>query len=124
MTHHRSVDKGIREGDERFIDDLGPTKINSEASSISGLQRSSASAPINGTGGSGGAAGSSLEADRVQLSNLSASLTLSSNGTGGDVTKLSSLNGAVLSGGYQVDAGAVSESIIRHSLQFGGANSF
>lgn len=99
-------------------------KINSEASPISGLQRSSAAAPVNGNGGSSGAPGSSLEGDRVQLSNLSASLTLSSNGTGGDITKLSSLNEAVLSGGYQVDAGAVSESIIRHSLQFGGANSF
>jgi len=36
--------------------------------------------------------------------------------------KISSLAGAVLTGGYHVDTGTVSDSIIRHSLQFGGAN--
>jgi hypothetical protein len=38
------------------------------------------------------------------------------------LTKLSSLAAAASNGGYQVDAWAVSDSIIRHSLQFGGAN--
>ena len=60
--------------------------------------------------------------DRVQLSNLSANLTATLGDSAAHFTKLSSLGAAVLSGRYQVDAGAVSDSIIRHSLQVGGAN--
>jgi hypothetical protein len=63
-----------------------------------------------------------LGTDRVQLSDLSAHLTAALGGSAAHLKKISSLAGAVLTGGYQVNAGAVSDSIIRHSLQFGGAN--
>ncbi len=73
-------------------------------------------------GRSGSPAGQAWEADRVQLSNLSAHLSAALDHSAGQVKKVSLLAAAVLTGTYQVDAGAVSESIIRHSLQFGGAN--
>jgi anti-sigma28 factor (negative regulator of flagellin synthesis) len=66
--------------------------------------------------------GPSLAGDRVQLSNLSANLSATLGDSAAHFTKISSLGEAVLSGRYQVDAGAVSDSIIRNSLQVGGAN--
>ena len=75
-----------------------------------------------GGGRSPNLGGASPGADRVQLSSLSAHLAEALGSSVAHLNKLSSLAGAVLSGGYQVDAGAVSDSIIRHSLQFGGAN--
>ena len=75
-----------------------------------------------GSGSSSGPAERPLATDRVQLSNLSASLTSALGASAAHLQKLSSLAGAVLNGGYQVDARAVSDSIIRHSLQFGSAS--
>ena len=97
-------------------------KINSsEGTPLAGLESSSAAAPASDRG-STGPAGPSLGGDRVQLSNLSANLTATLSDSAAHFTNLASLGAAVLSGRYQVDAGAVSDSIIRHSLQVGGAN--
>jgi anti-sigma28 factor (negative regulator of flagellin synthesis) len=60
--------------------------------------------------------------DRVQLSNLSALLTAALGNSSAHLQKISSLASAVLNGGYYVDSQAVSDSVIRSSLQFGGAN--
>src|ERR1700693_2812352 len=98
-------------------------KINSsEGRPLTGLESSSAASPASDRGSGTGPAGPSLGGDRVQLSNLSANLTATLGDSAAHFTKLSSLGAAVLSGRYQVDAGAVSDSIIRHSLQLGGAN--
>jgi anti-sigma28 factor (negative regulator of flagellin synthesis) len=100
-------------------------KINSsEGTPLVGLGRSSVPGTANKSGGSSPPAGPSLATDRIQLSNLSANLTATLGDSAAHFTKLSSLGEAVLSGRYQVDAGAVSDSIIRHSLQVGGANYF
>jgi len=98
-------------------------KINSsERMPFSELARSSAAGSAGESKGITGSSGPSLGADRVQLSNLSANLTATLSDSAAHFSKLSSLGAAVLSGRYQVDAGAVSNSIIRHSLQVGGAN--
>jgi anti-sigma28 factor (negative regulator of flagellin synthesis) len=98
-------------------------KINSsEGMPFSELARSGGAASAGESKGSSGSSGPSLGGDRVQLSNLSANLTATPGDSTAHFTKLSSLGAAVWSGRYQVDAGAVSDSIIRHSLQVGGAN--
>ncbi len=98
-------------------------KINSsESMPFSELARSGGAAPAGESKGTTGSSGPSLGGDRVQLSNLSASLTATLGDSAAHFTKLYSLGAAVLSGRYQVDAGAVSDSLIRHSLQVGGAN--
>ena len=89
---------------------------------VSGLGQSSAMVPANASGRSAPAARQSSASDQVQLSNLSEHLSAAVADSAGRMKKLSSLAAAVLSGGYHVDAGAVSESIIRYSLQFGGGN--
>ncbi len=89
---------------------------------LAGLGQSSASVPSRKSGQSASAAGKTSVADRVQLSSLSAHLSAALGDSAEQVNKLSQLAAAVLTGGYQVDAGTVSESIIRHSLQFGAAN--
>ena len=94
----------------------------SEGKPLSGLERSNGAGTANKGARSTAPAGPSLRADRVQLSNLSAHLTASLGGSSAHLQKLSSLASAALNGGYQVDAGVVSDSIIRHSLQFGGTN--
>jgi anti-sigma28 factor (negative regulator of flagellin synthesis) len=63
-----------------------------------------------------------LGTDRVQLSDLSAHLTAALGDSGAHLKKISLLASAVVTGGYHVDAGTVSDGIIRHSLEFGGAN--
>jgi hypothetical protein len=60
--------------------------------------------------------------DRFQLSNLSAQLAAAFSSSPAHLAKLAGLSAAVLGGGYRVDASLVSNSIIRHSLQFGGAD--
>ena len=95
---------------------------NSEGRPLSGLGRSSGPTQAGGGGRSPSVGGPTPGADRVQLSSLSAHLAQALGSSAAHLNKLSALAGAVLSGGYQVDAGAVSDSIIRHSLQFGGAN--
>jgi anti-sigma28 factor (negative regulator of flagellin synthesis) len=60
--------------------------------------------------------------NHVQLSDLSAHLTAALGGSAAHLKKISTLAAALLKGGYHVDTLVVSDSIIRHSLQFGGAN--
>ncbi len=60
-------------------------------------------------------------ADHIQLSNLSAYLAAAQSDSTAHLAKLSSLAGAVSSGGYQVEPGLVSASLIQHSLGLGGA---
>jgi hypothetical protein len=57
----------------------------------------------------------------MQISSLSAYLTAAGSGSPGHVAKLNGLSVAVNNGGYKVNAGAVSEGIIQHSLLFGAA---
>jgi len=95
---------------------------NSESSPVSGLGRPSGAEPASEKGASSAPSGPSLAPDRVQLSSLSASLTAASGDSATHLKKLSDLAAVTLSGGYHVDAGTVSDSIIRHTLQFGGAN--
>jgi len=100
-------------------------KINrSESMPFSEVARSNGAVPAGGSGSSSGPAGSSTGTDLVQLSNLGANLTATRSDSAAHLEKLSSLSAAVLNGGYQADIGVVSDSIIRHSLQFGGANYF
>ncbi|HTA68872.1 MAG TPA: hypothetical protein VK776_11370 [Bryobacteraceae bacterium] len=98
-------------------------KINSsEGRVLSRLGRSGGVGTASQAGGSSASAGPSLGADRVQLSNLSANLTAALGDSAAHLKKLSALSAMALGGGYRVDAGAVSDSIIRDSLQFGGTN--
>ena len=97
---------------------------NSEGRPVPGLGRSNAAAPARESEGGAitGPGKSSLEGDRVQLSNLSANLTATLSDSAAHSTKLSALSSAVSIGGYHVDAGIVGDGLIRHSLQFGGSN--
>jgi anti-sigma28 factor (negative regulator of flagellin synthesis) len=95
---------------------------NSEGGLLSGLGRSGGAGTASPAAGSSASAGPSLGADRIQLSNLSANLTAELGDSAAQLKKLSALSAMALSGRYRVDAGAVSDSIIRDSLQFGGAN--
>jgi hypothetical protein len=61
----------------------------------------------------------SLTPDRIQLSNLSATLNAAIGDSATHLKKLSTLAAATLSGTYHVDSGVVSDSIIRQSLQLG-----
>ena len=70
----------------------------------------------------GGPRASWSAADRVQLSNLSSSLTATSVNSTAHSNKLSALAAMNASGSYDVDAATVSASIIRHSLQLGSPN--
>ena len=54
--------------------------------------------------------------------NTGANLTSAMGDSPMSLKRLSDLSAAALSGAYQVDAGTVSDSIIRHSLQAGAAN--
>src|SRR5271166_5847240 len=94
---------------------------NSSGRPLSELGNTASLRPGDGSGGSVGSGRSSLAQDQVQLSNLSASLTAVMGDSATHLKKLAGLAAATLSGGYQVDAGVVSDSIIRHSLQFGSA---
>ena len=95
---------------------------NSEGGPLSGLGRSSGVGPVSESGRNTTVAGPPLAADQVQLSNLSAHLAAALGDSAAHLEKLTSLAAAALKGGYQVDAWAVSDSIIRHSPQFGGVN--
>jgi len=95
---------------------------DSEGRPISGLEHSNGGGPASESGRGTAPALAPSATDRVQLSNLSAHLTASLGGSAADLQKLSSLASAALNGGHHVDARVVSDSIIRHSLQFGGSN--
>jgi len=94
---------------------------SSESRPVSSLGNTTGAQPASERGGGAGQGGSALAPDRIQLSNLSASLTAATGDSAGRLEKLSALAAVALSGGYQVDAAVVSDSIIRHGLQFGGA---
>jgi flagellar biosynthesis anti-sigma factor FlgM len=68
------------------------------------------------------AASDPAASDKVQLSNLSGYLASALAGSPAHVAKVGELSAAVSSGKYQVDANAVSGSIIQHSIEFGGAS--
>jgi hypothetical protein len=59
--------------------------------------------------------------DGVQLSNL-AMMAAAFHDSPNHIAKLSSLGAAVSSGGYQVDAGVLSNSLIEASMQLSGGN--
>ncbi len=63
----------------------------------------------------------SAATDGVQLSNL-AQMAAAYSDSPGHVAKLSSLSATVSSGGYQVDAGVLSNSLIEASMQLSGGN--
>src|SRR5437016_1709 len=89
---------------------------------ISGAGRPSGVGRTSGSGGNFAPTAAPLGTDRVQLSDLSAHLTAALGDSAAHLKKIASLAGAVLTGAYHVDTGTVSDGIIRHSLQFGGAN--
>ncbi len=68
-----------------------------------------------------GTAEKSHASDHVQLTNLSAYLAAAQSDSPARLGKLFQLNQAVSSGGYHVDAGLVSHSIIEDSLRAIGA---
>jgi flagellar biosynthesis anti-sigma factor FlgM len=79
-----------------------------------------------GAAAAGGSASKQLltpkaASDQVQLSNMSSYLAAALAGSPAQVAKVSELSAAVSSGQYQVDAFAVSGSIIQHSIEFGGS---
>jgi len=94
---------------------------DSQGGRVSGAGHPSGAGPAS-NGGNLPPTAAPLGTDRVQLSVLSAHLTAALGDSAAHLKKISSLAGAVLTGGYHVDTGTVSDSIIRHSLQFGGAN--
>ncbi|MGA2882393.1 MAG: hypothetical protein ABSG13_25850 [Bryobacteraceae bacterium] len=63
----------------------------------------------------------SAASDRAQLSSVSSYLASALSGSPAQVAKVSELSAAVSGGRYQVEAYAVSGSIIRHTIDFGGA---
>jgi hypothetical protein len=63
----------------------------------------------------------SAATDGVQLSNL-ALMAAAFHDSPGHIAKLSSLNATVSSGGYQVEAGVLSNSIIEASMRLSGGN--
>ena len=81
--------------------------------------------PSKGVASAGAASDSKPQAalsaasDRVQLSNLSRYLASALLGSPARVAKMSELTAAISSGDYQVDAFAVSGSLIQHSIDFG-----
>ena len=89
---------------------------------LSGLGQPNAVVPASESGRSSQTTVQGSEADRVQISTLSAHLSAALGESARQVKKLPVLAAAVLSGRYHVDPGVVSESIIRHGLQFGGGN--
>lgn len=60
--------------------------------------------------------------DHVQLSSLSSFLASALEGSPAHTAKVSELGAAVSSGRYQVDAWAVSGSLIQHSIEFGASS--
>ena len=78
--------------------------------------------PSRAGSGSKPPAGQAAATDQVQLSSLSGYLASALAGSPSHVAKISELHGAVSNGQYQVDAYAVSGSLIQHSIEFGGAS--
>lgn len=82
-------------------------------------------ATVNGNGArreTQWSAGSGIPTDQAQLSKLSSYLASAISGSPAHVAKLAELNTALSNGQYNVDAYAVSASIIQHSVEFGGSS--
>jgi anti-sigma28 factor (negative regulator of flagellin synthesis) len=92
---------------------------NSGNRPFTGLARPSRTKSARETASGSGSVPSS---DRVDLTNLSASLKASLPGSTMRLNKLSALTALAAEGNYGVDAWTVSASIIRHSMQYGGMN--
>jgi anti-sigma28 factor (negative regulator of flagellin synthesis) len=88
--------------------------------SIGALSRSSGGPPAL-PGKPAGAAAQTQVADQTEISNLSTYLAAAMSGSPAHVAKLGSLGEAVSNSEYSVDAGAVSEDIIQHSILFSAA---
>jgi len=86
--------------------------------SVSSLNGVSGAVPM---GKAAAALSQAAQEDGTQISQLSAHLAAAVSGSAVYAAKLDRLNASVGSGSYQVDAGAVSEDIIQHSLLFGAA---
>jgi len=88
--------------------------------SIAGLSRSSEGASA-GPGKAAAAPAQAEAADQTEISRLSTYLAAAMSGSPAHAAKVSSLGQAVCNSEYQVDASAVSEDIIQHSMLFSGA---
>ena len=98
-------------------------KINNPSgTSLTGVGQSGGAGRISSERGPAGGTFEPFTSDRVQLSNLSAHLAAARGDSKEHIAKLSALTTGFYQGHYQVDANVVSDSIIGHSLQFGGAN--
>jgi hypothetical protein len=89
---------------------------------LSGLGASKPLGPASGGSRMPTPADRGAASDQVQLSSLSSHLAAALGNSPPQIAKLAGLTKAVLGGGYSVDASVVSDSIVRHSLQFGGPN--
>ncbi|MGB6944008.1 MAG: flagellar biosynthesis anti-sigma factor FlgM [Bryobacteraceae bacterium] len=94
----------------------------SNPKSTSGLGRSAAAGPAGPGTVPTQRAGQTQVSDRAQISSLGSYLASALNGSPAHVAKVNELGAAVSNGRYQVDAHAVSGSIIQHSIEFGGAS--
>jgi flagellar biosynthesis anti-sigma factor FlgM len=96
----------------------------SDSQSTSALGRTPGAASTGGSSGPKSATAQNAISDQAQLSSLSAYLAAALDGSAAQVAKVNELTAAVSSGQYQVNANAVSESLIQHSLVFGGSGYF
>ena len=87
--------------------------------SASGVQTTQTSSPGSVHAGRSGQGGrtSSLQQDRVDLSHLSDRLNAEPASDSGRSQRVSQLEGLVQSGGYQVNAGAVSAGLIHQHMR-------
>jgi hypothetical protein len=91
-------------------------KISDSSNSISGLRKSS-EITTNQNGPLRGPAGQTFEADRIQLSALSAHLSAAQGNSPTQLEKLSHLTVSVGSGAYRVDAQEVSGRVIADHIR-------
>ena len=92
-------------------------KISDSSNSISGLRKSSQITP-NQNGPLRGPADQTFEADRIQLSALSAHLSSAQGNSQAQLEKLTHLTASVGSNAYRVDPQEVSGSVIAEHLRF------
>jgi flagellar biosynthesis anti-sigma factor FlgM len=96
----------------------------SVSQSTAAVGRTPGAASTGDRSGLQGAIAHHAGSDQADLSSLSAYLAGALDGSPAQVAKVNELTTAVSSGQYQVNANAVSESMIQHSLAFGGAGYF
>ena len=90
--------------------------LDTAASGISTTQTSGPGSVQAGRSGHGGRV-SSGQGDHVDLSSLSGSLNVETASDPGRMQRVSQLEGLVQSGGYQVNAGAVSAGLIHQNMR-------